>query len=102
MTATQLTLTDAATVDPDAEHRETVRWVIVGVASRNGGRVDPNVVRARLAALPTPPPSHIVGQTYRALRLSGHLVPDGWVTSDDVKGGNNGKPARAYRWAGVA
>lgn len=37
-------------------------------------------------------------QAALALRLSGHLVPDGWVTSDDVKGGNNGKPARAYRW----
>ena len=96
MTAMQLLLTTAPAVDPDAEHRETVRRVIVDSAARDHGRVNPNDVRARLAWLDVPP--HIVGQTYRALRLEGRLIPDGWVTSDDVKGGNNGKPARAYRW----
>ena len=42
-------------------------------------------------------PPHIVGQVYRAMRLAGELTPLGWVESDDVKGGNNGKPARTYR-----
>lgn len=89
MTAQQLTLTDAATVDPDAEHRETVRWVIVGVASRNGGRVSMNDVRPRLVALGVP--GHIVGQEVSRLRRAGRLVEVGHERSTDTKSGNGGR-----------
>ncbi len=98
MTATQLALTDAPTVDPDAGHRQTVRNAIRWTA-RTRGVVDPNHVRANLIGHDVP--SHIVGQVYRAMRLAGELVPLGWVESDDVKGGNNGKPARTYTYRGT-
>jgi hypothetical protein len=41
----------------------------------------------------------VVGATVNALTKAGVLVPTGhWVTSDDRKGRNSGKPQRAYRW----
>lgn len=97
MTAQQLTLTDAATVDPDAEHRETVRWVIVGVASRNGGRVSMNDVRPRLRDLGVP--SHVVGQEVAQLKRRGLLVKVGTEVSDDTQSGNSGRDIPLYRWA---
>lgn len=95
MTATQLTfVVDATIVDPDAEHRARIRKAIHAVAVMYG-HVSPNRVRRLLAGFVPP---HLVGQEYRNLRREGHLVPLGWETSDDVRGGNAGKPARTYTW----
>jgi len=42
-----------------------------------------------------------VGITYRSLRLSGQIVPDGYGTNDDASG-NAGKPQIRYRWVGAS
>jgi hypothetical protein len=100
VTTQQLALTlDADPVDVHAAAREVVRRAIETTAILHGGVVSPNAVRVRLTH--TGVPSCVIGQTYRALRLEGRLIPDGWDTSDDVKGGNNGKPCRRYRWVAL-
>jgi hypothetical protein len=43
-------------------------------------------------------PSHVIGHTYRALRLSGRLVEVGAERSDDTKSGNAGRLVPTYRW----
>lgn len=74
--------------------RAEVERVILAVADEHDGRVDPNVVRRRI---PTWVQPQVVGPTYRAMCKAGLLQPDGWVVSDDTRGRNSGKPARAYR-----
>lgn len=74
--------------------RAEVERVIHQVADENLGRIDPNVVRARIPAWVQP---QVVGPTYRALCRAKVIRPEGWVVSDDAKGRNSGKPARAYR-----
>ena len=90
---------DAAPADPHADARRRVVEAIALDAELHGGIVSPNRVRAHLAAMPeweVPPP--VVGQTYRALRLAGHLAYAGTEISDDVRGGNAGKIHRTYAW----
>ena len=101
MTDTQLALgLDAAVVDPDAEHRETVRWVIVGSATRNRGHVSMNDVRPRLIALGVP--GHIVGQEVARLRRTGRLVEAGTERSTDTKSGNGGRLIPTYTYVPTA
>lgn len=61
--------------------------------------VDPNEVRALLTngyGL-TIEPRRYSAFWSRAAGKNGFLVADGWVTNDDAKGGNRGKPLRRYR-----
>lgn len=100
MTAAQLTFSiDATPDDPHADARRHVVEAIALAAETGHGIVSPNAVRAYLAAMPEwDVPPHVVGQTYRALRLAGRLAYAGTEISDDVRGGNAGKIHRTYRW----
>ena len=100
MTAAQLAFpVDATPDDPHADARRHVAAAIALCAEVHDGIVSPNAVRAYLAAMPEwVIPSHVVGQTYRALRLAGHLAYAGTEISDDVRGGNAGKIHRTYAW----
>ena len=104
MTTTQLAFrVDATPDDPHATARRHVITAIATSAELDGGRVSPNRVRAILAAVPewaVPPP--VIGATYRALRLAGHLAYHATEISDDVRGGNAGKIHRTYRWVVAA
>lgn len=99
-TDTQLAFpVDATHTDPHADARRHVIEAIALCAETHGGIVSPNAVRAILASMPEwDVAPHVVGQTYRALRLAGHLAYAGTEISDDVKGGNAGKIHRTYRW----
>ena len=84
------------------------RMVAVPVWSRHpnvtgymneGSFVNPNDVRAYLTndyGL-TIEPRRYSAFWSRAAGKNGFLVADGWVTNDDAKGGNRGKPLRRYR-----
>ena len=74
--------------------RAEVERVILAVAFEHDGHITPNRVRERIPAWVQP---QLVGPTYRAMTLAGHIEPDGWTTNTDLKGRNSGKPARTYR-----
>lgn len=99
-TDTQLAFpVDATPTDPHADARRHVIEAICLDAELHRGTVSPNRVRAHLASMPEwDIPPQTVGQTYRALRLAGHLEHAGTEISDDIKGGNAGKIHRTYRW----
>lgn len=113
---TEPTLFDVPSMPVDAERRAILELIagddthrrdraliveaIVYAAAHNGGRIDPNLVRARL----TNPDSgeldvypRVIGAVYNSLSANGVIQADGWTTSKDRKGGNYGKPARLYR-----
>ena len=101
MTVTQLALTTADPIDPHADARRLVRDTIAEVADIHRGVVSANTVRRLLEehrqwGADIPP--HVVGACYAALRREGRLVEDGVERSDDVKGGNAGRPIVKYRW----
>lgn len=67
-------------------------------------RVDPNKVRYLLTDAhgnSTVYPA-VVGAVVQALARRGVLTPDGWVVTTGSRSGNNGRPARRYRWTGGA
>lgn len=74
--------------------RAEIERVIREVADNHDGYIDPNVVRG---LIPTWVQPQLVGPTYRRMCLAGEIRADGWVISDDTRGRNSGKPARAYR-----
>jgi hypothetical protein len=73
-------------------------------AGRYDGVVDPNVIRGYLSNQYglTIEPRRYSAFWSRAAGKNGFLVADGWVTNDDTKGGNRGKPLRRYRLRSVA
>lgn len=80
--------------------RHRIVEAIVDEANAHSGRVNPNRVRARL----THPVSEeldvnprVVGAVYSALAGAGVLAFDDFVLNTDRRGGNAGKPCRAYR-----
>lgn len=89
-----------------AKDRDAIVAAILYVAAHNAGKVDPNIVRARLCdpwgVLQVYP--RVVGAVYSSLASRGVLAVDGWVISTDRKGGNYGKPCRTYklRWSAAA
>ena len=90
------------TVATDRVHEDdsaAVESAIRRVAAENAGRVDMNLVRPLLrnehGSTVTP---QVIGATVNALKRAGHLVDDGWVVTTGSTSGNNGRPARAYRW----
>lgn len=91
---------DPRVVDPDGVARDRVIDLIRIDGRTHHGHVSPNRVRARLAD-ETGIPSHVIGQAYRVLRLAGELVCDVMEISDDVRGGNAGKPHFTYAWQEV-
>lgn len=102
MTADQLEFPTATEVceliigDPihQSEHR-AVLAAIQADADEHGGEVIPNRVRPRIPAWVYP---RVTSATYSALRNRGLLIPTGrWVTNDDAKGRNVGKPQKVYR-----
>lgn len=101
-TAALLDLLDADWRPFVAADRNTVAGAIRDDARFHDGQVDPNRVRAALAALPvfSQPKPQRVGPVYRALCYLGFLEVAGWGFSDDTHGRNSGKPMRTYRWIG--
>ena len=116
MTATQLNLLDVAYAAGPDSHTVAVLALIAGdpVHARDReaivdairasvdyqGLTSSNGWRPLLPAWVYP---RVVGATVNALTKAGVLVPTGhWVTSDDIKGRNSGRPARVYRWNGAA
>lgn len=110
MTATQLDLADlldAVALNPQplaVEYRQRITAALIAAAETHpDGLVDPNAVRAMLSnahGLTVPPRQ--LSATYSALASQGVLEHAGWTTSDDVRGGNAGKPQRLWRWVGGA
>ena len=85
------------------DDRNTIARAIRDDAEANGGSINANRVRDRLAALPVldQPKPQRVGPVYRALCLAGVISVDGWDTTLHTETGRNGgKPARTYRWVG--
>jgi hypothetical protein len=96
-------LLDLIAGDPlHAPDRAVIVREMVDVARANGGRVDMNVVRARLVDgnnnMVVYP--RVIGAVVSALAQRGVLVADGWTVSDDRRGGNAGKPCRRWKLAG--
>jgi hypothetical protein len=81
------------------EQHDRIFDAIVTAASLNDGIVNPNHVRKLLSnehGLQVNP--RVLSSAYSALRRRGVIQPDGWVTNDDIKGKNGGKPLRIYRY----
>jgi hypothetical protein len=72
----------------------------VADARAHSGQVDPNRVRAALSnehGLTVSP--RALSATYSALASQGVIRSLGWIDrNDDVRGGNAGRPARAWEW----
>lgn len=70
------------------------------VADGHAGRIDPNLLRPLTRASTIPPRS--ISSFARKARTD-RLVEDSgeFVISDDVEGGNAGKPVRILRWIGA-
>lgn len=75
--------------------RQIILDAIETVAARNGGTVDPNELRAEVHGLVYP---KTIGSTINALARSGRLVHSGWVITQGSTSGNDGRPARTWRW----
>lgn len=94
-------LLDLMAGDPlHATDRRKIAQAIVAEANSNGGRVDPNRLRARL----TNPATNeldvyprMVGSVVGHLARKGALSPVGWTQCTGSTSGNNGKPQRVYR-----
>lgn len=84
-----------------ATDRATIAEGIRECVRMNDGVLDPNMLRAWLRDDETGEcivyPA-CIGATVAALRHAGRLVEDGWVVTTGSSSGNNGRPARAYRW----
>lgn len=85
-------------IDGDPIHeddRAAIVRAIFDAADAADGEIDPNIVRPHI---PTWVQPRVVGATYNALATRGVIAWTGeWVTSDDSRGRNSGKPARLYR-----
>lgn len=80
--------------------REMIVAAVLTDADRHGGHINPNRVRALLTSggeLTVHP--RVLSAVYMSLARRGAIVPSGYVTNEDVKGGNAGKPLRVYRLA---
>lgn len=77
--------------------RDIILDAIETVAARNGGTVDPNELRGRLHGLVYP---KTIGATINGLAKQGRLEPAGWTVTKGSTTGNNGRPARCWRWVG--
>ena len=93
---TAATLDAVATDRIHEDDRAVVERVIREVARDHGDRIDPNVLRARLAAEPRAPYPAVIGATIAAMKRRGELVHDGWVVTEGSTSGNNGRPAAQY------
>ena len=91
-------LLDLIAGDPrhEDDRAEIVR-AILETARENAGRVDPNVLRAKLTNEwgSTVYPA-CIGATVNALARRGVLRFDRWVITEGSETGNNGRPARSY------
>ena len=74
--------------------RQIILDVIETIATRTGGRIDPNELRRELYGLVYP---KTIGATIHGLTKAGHLQPHGWTVTEGSATGNNGKPCRVYR-----
>lgn len=91
-----------ALVAGDPIHHDDRRRVIDAIldtARTDGGRVDPNRLRAALTdrhgqSLVYPP---VIGAVVAALRHRGVLTEIGWTATTGSNSGNNGRPARVHR-----
>lgn len=93
---TAATLDAVATDRVHEDDRAVVERVIREVARDHGDVIDPNVLRARLAAEPRAPYPAVIGATVAAMKRRGQLVHAGWVITEGSDSGNNGKPAARY------
>ena len=70
-------------------------------AAHHFGEISPNRVRAMLTNATTrrlDVNPRVLSAQYSALRAEGKIVRDGWIESDDTRGGNAGKRISRYRW----
>jgi hypothetical protein len=82
----------------DPLHARDRAAVVEAIAAsvRPDGTTDANTWRPLIPSYVYPA---VVGATVNALMKAGVLVPTGqWVTSDDRKGRNSGRPMRILRW----
>lgn len=96
----QPTADTLALLDGDLVHRtdrEVIIAAIEDVAAENGGRVDPNELRRVIAGQVQP---QVIGAVVQGLARRGHLEPDGFTITEGSSSGNNGRPARVWRWVG--
>lgn len=100
--ATQDTL-DLLRIDPaHRTDRDVVEYAVEKVAYEHGGVIDPNVLRERLKGDDGRPrvASPVVGSVINALARAGRIKANGWVITTGSPTGNNGRPARCWRWVG--
>jgi len=103
-----LELLDSISTNPHplaTPERERIIAAMEVVAGANDGLIDPNIVRRTLTnpvtgALDVNP--QVLAATYSSLRQRGFLRRVGWVDSDDVRGGNQGKRISLWRWTPAA
>lgn len=80
--------------------RALIRAAIKADADAHDGRISTNRVRAALSnehGLIVSP--RALSATYSALASQGVIRSLGWIDrNDDVRGGNAGRPARAWEW----
>lgn len=86
------------------DYRAKIVAAIRDDAAAHDGRISTNRVRAALSndhGLTVGP--RMLSATYSALAAKGIIRSLGWLdTNDDVRGGNAGRPARAWQWVGAA
>lgn len=84
------------------EYRHRILAAIKADADAHDGRISTNRVRSALSnanGLTVDP--RMLSATYSALAARGVIRSLGWLdTNDDVRGGNAGRPARAWTWVG--
>ncbi len=84
------------------EYRHRILAAIKADADAHDGRISTNRVRAALSnehGLTVDP--RMLSATYSALAARGVIRSLGWLdTNDDHRGGNAGRPARAWQWVG--
>lgn len=98
--ATQDTL-NLLGVDPTHRtDRDIVEDAVEALAADRGGMIDPNELRERLKGDDGRPrvASPTIGSAINAMARAGVITPDGWVITTGSPTGNNGRPARRWRW----
>lgn len=96
----QQTADTLALMNLDLVHRtdrEIILDAIETVAARHGGTVDPNELRRLVSGRVQP---NVIGATIQGLAKQGYLVPHGFTITTGSTSGNDGRPARVWRWVG--
>lgn len=77
--------------------RDIILAAVEMVADANDRIVDPNELRRLVTGRVQP---NVIGAVVQELARRGHLEPDGFTITEGSSSGNNGRPARVWRWVG--